>query len=979
MARILLIASVLTWLISSCLWAIGQIQYIHTEPREESFPIVHQQKVATICIDPEDWPGVIRAAYDLQADIERVTGRRPTVTESLSGLSTNAILIGTIGKSRIIDGLAKNKIDISQIAGQWESFLIQVIPSPLPSVTSGLVVAGSDKRGTIYGIYDISEQIGVSPWYWWADVRPTHKENLFVKPGRYVQGPPSVKYRGVFINDEAPCLTGWVREKFGAVQPKTDPPIPPGVANYNCAFYAKIFEALLRIKANYLWPAMWNNAFNEDDPNNPRLADEYGIVMGTSHQEPMLRAQKEWDRRYLKTLGTWNYYKHPDVLQAFWREGIRRNKAYESIITLGLRGANDTPMIPGGTVAESMKLLEEIVAVQRKIIAEEINHDLTKVPQVWCLYKEVQEYYNAGLRVPDDVTLLWADDNWGNIRRLPTEHERQRIGGAGVYYHFDYVGGPRSYKWVNTNPIPKIWEQMSLAKAYGADRIWIVNVGDFKGMEFPMEFFMHLAWDTKRWTNHNLREYTRLWTAREFGPAYAEQIAYIITQYTRFNGRRKPELLSPTTYSLIDYQEADRVVADFKAITAQAQQIYAKLPEPKRDAFYDLVLFPTKACALVNELYVTAGKNALYAKQGRASTNDLADRVEELFKADADLMYHYNRVFAGGKWNHFMDQVHIGYTSWNDPPRNIMPKVQRLELPQEPGLGVAVEGSAQAWPGAAGEPCLPCIDSFNRQKRHIDVFNRGLTPFEFTATASQPWILLSDSEGEIAKELRLWVSIDWTKAPSGTATGWVKIARKGGETVNVLVESFNPQQITRDSLEGFVEANGYVSIEAEHFSRNIPAGNVRWERIEDYGRTLSAMTIMPMTARSVEPPKDSPCLEYRMYIFNPGKVRVYCIVSPTLNFVPGRGLRYAVSFDDQPPKIAQVVPSDFDARDGNMVWEESVKNACHMVQSTHTIEGQGYHTLKIWMVDPAVVLEKIVVDLGGLRPNYLGPPESFRR
>ena len=296
------------------------------------------------------------------------------------------------------------------------------------------------------------------------------------------------------------------------------------MANYNRQFYTNLFELILRLKGNYLWPAMWNNAFNEDDPENSRFADEYGIVMGTSHQEPMLRAQKEWDRRYQKTLGSWNYAKNPDVLENFWREGIRRNKDYESLITIGLRGANDTEMAPGGPEA-NMALLAKIVEVQRKIIAEEMNPDVTKVPQLWCLYKEVQDFYNAGMRVPDDVTLLWAEDNWGNVRRLPTAEERKRSGGAGVYYHFDYHGGPRSYQWINTSPIAKIWDQMSLAKQYGADRIWIVNVGHFKGYEFPLEYFMNLAWDTSRWTNDNLNEFTRLWAEREFGPAHAKDIA----------------------------------------------------------------------------------------------------------------------------------------------------------------------------------------------------------------------------------------------------------------------------------------------------------------------------------------------------------------------------------------------------------------------------------------------------------------------
>ncbi len=977
--RIVLVCAACSLLSGRDALAIGQASYVESIGSPGSFPIVQAGDAATLCVDAGDWPGVIRAVGDLQADIARVTNRKATISHDAGGLKGNAIIVGTIGKSRIIDDLVKaGKIDTRQINDKWESFFLQVVPSALPNVANALVIVGSDKRGTIYGIYDLSEQIGVSPWYWWADVPVQHKDALFVKAGKYEQGEPSVKYRGIFLNDEAPDLSGWIQAKFGNVPVSTDPPIPGGVANYNSKFYTKLFELILRIKGNYLWPAMWNNAFNEDDPNNPRLADEYGIVMGTSHQEPMLRAQKEWDRRYQRTLGSWNYYKNPDVLEKFWRAGVRRNRNYESIITIGLRGANDTPMIPGGTVAQSMELLEKIVEVQRKMIAEEVNPDVTKVPQLWCLYKEVQEYYEKGLRVPDDVTLLWAEDNWGDVRRLPTPEERKRSGGAGVYYHFDYVGGPRNYKWVNTNPIPKICDQLTLAKEYGADRIWIVNVGHFKGLEFPIEYFMHLAWNTPRWTHRNINEYTRLWATREFGPTYAEAIAEIISRYTKYNGRRKPELLAPTTYSLTSYQEADTVVADFKTITARAEEMHAKLPENARDAFYELVLFPTKACAQVNELYVAAGKNALYASQGRATANDMADRVEQLFKADADLMTYFNKTFAGGKWDHFMDQVHIGYTSWQDPPRNVMPRVTRLELPQAAALGVAVEGSALAWPGASGDPCLPRFDSLNQQRYYVDVFNRGQASFEYTATAGAPWIVLSATKGTIAREERLWVSVDWTEAPKGTGVGTVKVTRTGGEDVNVKVNAMNPTAVTRESLDGFAEGDGYVSIEAEHCTKNIPAGTVRWEKFEDYGRTLSALTILPVTAASVTPPQNSPCLEYRMYLFNPNKVRVLAIVAPTLNFVPDRGLRYAVSFDDQPPQTIDIVPKGFDARNGNREWEESVKNACRVVESAHTVSEPGYHTLKIWMVDPAVVLQKIVVDLGGLKPNYLGPPESYR-
>ena len=842
------------------------------------------------------------------------------------------------------------------------------MPDPLPDVASALVICGSDKRGTIYGIYDLSEHIGVSPWYFWADVPPKHHNQLFVKAGKFVQGPPSVKYRGIFLNDEAPDLTGWVNQKFGPV------PGHPGVANYGRGFYTNVFELMLRLRANYLWPAMWNNAFNEDDPENARLADEYGIVMGTSHQEPMLRAQKEWDRGPGKKFGNWNYNitNQQPVLQQFWREGIRRNKNFESIITLGLRAENDS----GTPIGKD--LTEQIVGVQRQILAEEINPDLAKVPQTWCLYKEVQNFYNDGLRVPDDVTMLWAEDNWGDIRRLPSAAERQRSGGAGVYYHFDYHGGPRNYQWINTSPISKVWDQLSLAKQYGADRIWIVNVGHLKGYEFPVEFFMHLAWDTTRWTNERLDEYTRLWAEREFGPAHAVEIADIISSYTKFNGRRKPELLAPDTYSLVNYGEFEKVVADYEALAARAEKISEQLSPESRDAFYGLVLFPTKASAGLNAMYLAAAKNALYAKQGRASANDFAAQTRTLFAAQANLMDYFNRTFAGGQWNHFMDQPYIGYVNWNEPRQNNLGAVHltEIQVPDAATMGVMVEGSETAVTN--GEILLPQFDAFNQQCRYVDVFNQGKTPFEFSAVSDSPWIALSESRGEVEKDKRVWISMDWTKAPQGTGSGWVKFSGAGGD-VTLNVSAFHPVAPARDLLQGFVESDGYVAIEAEHFTTKTDAGANRWIKIPDYGHTLSAMRADAPADAQATPGKDSPCLDYRMYLFNSGKVEVTSTVGPTLNVIHGRPLRYAVSFDDETPQIVTIIPADFNAGNGNRDWEESVRNNCRHVTSTHTLASAGYHTLKIWMVDPAVAVEKIVVNTGGMEPSYLGPPESFHR
>jgi len=938
-------------------FGLGQDRYVETVARPGSFPIAQQNVTAPIVtapiyVDSSDHAGVVRAAKDLQSDIALVTGSTPAIAYGKVGLGSHAIIIGTIGKSSLIDQLVRNgKINVSSISGKWESFLIQVVPKPFPGVSSGLVIAGSDKRGTIYGIYDVSEQIGVSPWYWWADVPVLHKDSLFVKAGVYIEGPPAVKYRGIFLNDEAPALSGWVHEKYG---------------NYNHQFYEKVFELLLRLKANYLWPAMWNNTFNEDDPLNPKLADEYGIVMGTSHHEPMLRAQQEWKRH---GTGPWDYSRNSDMLHKFWDEGIERKKNYESIITIGMRGDGDMPM----SEAANISLLEKIVDDQRKIIASRINPDLSAVPQDWALYKEVQEYYEKGMRVPDDVTLLWCDDNWGNVRRLPTEEERKRRGGAGIYYHFDYVGDPRSYKWLNTNPITKVWEQMNLSYEYGADRIWIVNVGDLKPMEFPIEFFLTLARDPHRWPKERIAEFTRLWAEREFGTEYASAIAGIVSQYTKLNGMRKPELLEPTTFSLVDYQEADRVLAEWQSITSEAERIYGKLPENMRDAFYELVLYPTKASALVTEIYITAGKNRLYAVQGRARTNDLAVKVRSLFQADAELARSYNQTLAHGKWDHMMDQTHMGYTFWNQPPVNVMPAVQEVQTPDPADMGIAIEGSGMPWLGVFHEPTLPGFDAFNRQRRFVDVFNRGKTPFEFSATTSAPWIQVTPAHGTVEKDQRIWVSVNWDQAPPEAADGSVTITGSDSRATKISIHVFNPRAPARTALRGFVEADGYVSIEAEHYTKKNDAENVRWEMIDDYGRTLSSMTVFPVTAKSVTPPANSPSLEYQMYVFHPGKVEVEAILAPTLNFVPGRGLRYAISFDDQPPQIVDAL-----ARNSVRDWGQTVEDSVRKVKSTHNVENVGYHTLKFWMVDPGVVLQKLVVDFGGVKPSYLGPPESYR-
>lgn len=937
--------------------ALGEAAYISNSASEGALPLVHGEQLASLYIDEDSDSAMQLALANLAADIERVTGRHPVVVNRLEKLGENAVIVGQIGESAIIDRLiAEQQLDVSAIEGVWEGYLIQTLDDPLPGVEKALVIAGSDRRGGAYGIYDVSEQIGVSPWHWWADVPVTRADSLFVNAGARILDAPRVKYRGIFLNDEWPALTNWVQEKFG---------------DFNHQFYERVFELLMRLKANFLWPAMWNNAFADDDPLNLLRAHEHGIVMSTSHHEPMMRADKEWNR-YGK--GPWEYSTNAENLYRFWEEGARRNKPYDSIYTLGMRGQEDTPMSEG----DNIELLQQIVADQREILAKVFDdHDVSEVPQVWALYKEVQGFYERGMRVPEDVTLLWADDNWGNIRRLPTPEERSRTGGAGVYYHFDYVGGPRSYRWMNVTPIAKIWEQMNLADVYGADRIWITNVGDLKPMEFPTEFFLRMAWKPEAWPRERLQEFGRLWAAREFGERYAADIEALISGYTRHNGRRRPEQMGPETYSQLNYREADRISEELAQLLEKAQALYEEIPESHRDAFFQLVLHPVQAVHIIHELYNATAKNRLYAQQGRANSREYAEQAREFFAANAALNERYHSI-NNGKWNHMMRQTRIGYTHWNHPPADTMPLLYDYQPHAEADMGVAIEGNATAWPVPQAPMRLPEFSPYGPGSHYIDVYNRGSKPFAFTATPSHEWIRVSNTAGTIEVGERLHVSIDWTKAPVGRHRGHVFIEGTGWGGARVQVHSFQPDARTRRQVKGFVEADGHIAIEAASYSDHGPsnkgsATETRWEEIPLHGRTHSSISLFPVSDTSHTQLEKAPWVEYELYLFSEGEATVEALFAPSLNFAPDRGLRYAIALGDEKPQVVDILGDLSDS-----AWEKAVSDGVRKASSRHRIQ-PGRHKLRIYGVDPGVTLQKLVIDTGGLRDSYLGPPQSQRR
>ncbi|MBB3186628.1 glycosyl hydrolase 115 family protein [Microbacter margulisiae] len=583
--------------------------YVSTSKGKDFFTLSESGKSTTLFVNSTDYPGVLRALNDLKTDIGKVTDAKPDIAFDNLPAPKEMVIVGTLGKSPVIDKLVENKkLDVSKIKGKWEAFIIQTLIKPFPGVDKALIIAGSDKRGTIFGIYDVSSHIGVSPWYWWADVPIKKNKNLYIKPGKYSDGSPAVKYRGIFINDEAPCFTGWAKEKFGGVNSKV---------------YAKVFELILRLKGNYLWPAMWNNAFNDDDPLNRKLADEYGIVMGTSHHEPMDRSQQEW-KRYGK--GEWNYLHNEAELRNFWRQGIVNMGKTETIVTMGMRGDGDKPMGDSTNIA----LLEKIIKDQREILKEVTGKKPEEIPQVWALYTEVQKYYDMGMRVPDDITILFSDDNYGNIRRLPNLTEPKRAGGYGIYYHFDFNGGPWSYKWINTVQIAKTWEQLHLAYRNGIDRIWMLNVGDIKPLEFPISFYFDYAWNPNNWTSDKLEEYAIRWAQQQFGEKYAAQIGKVMTRYSNYNGLRKPELmLMFNRFSLTNYREFETIVANYKKLRDDAEKINNELPAEDKDAYFETVLHPIQAVSNLYELFYALARNKMYAGQGRASTNKMADLVKE--------------------------------------------------------------------------------------------------------------------------------------------------------------------------------------------------------------------------------------------------------------------------------------------------------------------------------------------------------------
>ncbi len=956
----------------------------------EDFHLASNHSSAKILVDNKDSKTILLATKLFSEDIERITGHKLAIVNQIGSKASQYVIIGSVEKSEIIQRLVKkNKIDVSEIKGNWESCLIQTVNNPIPGVTQALVIAGSDRRGTAYGIFELSKQMGVSPWYYFADVSLKKQEEVFVKAGKYLQKSPSIKYRGIFINDEMWGLRPWA---MNTLAPQEGKGIGPTT-------YEKIFELMLRLKANYLWPAMHQQTkpFNYNLKNS-QIADEYGIVMGSSHIEPMLRnniAGAEWDTEYPGE--PWDYVQNKRHIYEYWEKRIIENGKYENVYTLGKRGKDDE----AGTEI-TVELLGQILADQREILSKRTGKKLEHIPQILIPYTEVLELYNQGLEVPEDVIIVWPDDNFGNIRQLPNQEEQQRSGGSGVYYHFQWLNGATTaYPWLYTTPLALTWLELKKAYDFKTRELWIVNVGDIKPAEIGIEHFMQMAWNMDEFKENNPRKFLMDWASREFGDDYAPQIAAILEKHYELAYARRPEnmvmynarekKLAWEWFSLNNYNdEVQQRIDEYDILINEVDALYKALPDRMKDSYYQMVSYNVKGAGLHNKKVLYAQKSHAYGQHNRASSARYAAMAQHAENEVHQLISHYNRelITVGKKWNYMASLPGPWGGQWQ---QWAMPPLNYNTGNGYPAMGFSLEGGDQN--------NLPGFSVFNRDKRFIDLFNTGNGVITWSSKVSEDWILLSDSSGVIGDEKRIWISIDWEKIPKGSKIDgqvniewtsarvdeWINYERltelekqkyRSGtwgnqppKSFEINLTVFNPIKPSPEAVVGFVESNGYISMEAEHYSRKSATGSVSWNMINGLGRTGSSITVLPFNIPGNETQDDimskSPWLEYDIYTFTEGRVELEINCIPSFPINVDYGFRVAVALDDGKPTLVS-------ATGKRNVMENLVKLTSDLI-----IDQEGQHVLKVWMVDPGVVMDKIIINTGGVRASYLGPPESL--
>lgn len=963
-----------------------------------TFYVVKEKKAAEFLVEKESFEGVRLIADTVAEDIEAVSDVMPEIRNDMDECKAErVVLMAAIGKSALLDRLEREgKLSLDPIRGKREVYLMQRIASPFAesaAIKELFVIAGSDKRGTIYGMFRLSELCGVSPLIYFGDAIPEKNEEPSIELSDViVSKEPSVRYRGFFINDEWPAFGNWCTEKFGDINAKA---------------YRKIFELLLRLKGNYMWPAMWNSSFSEDGPGlaNAELADTLGVVMGLSHHEPMCRSGVEWQRKYREygTDSTWSFVSNAEAITKFWEEGILRNRPFENVVTIGMRGENDSKLMPeDATLKDNIEVIRKAIRTQHQLLKEHWSPELKEVPRMLAIYKEVEDYYFGdgtceGLKDWDelqDVIFLLSDDNFGHVRALPTEEDRDHPGGFGMYYHFDYHGGPISYEWTNCNRLTKTWEQMTQAYEAGVREMWIVNVGDLKGVEYPLCYFMELAYDYENWGSsalNNTELFVKKWIDTQFGNRLtAEQkqkVETVLEGYTKWNAARSPESMREGIYHPVHFRESERVWDEVNQIVETAEALNNELSGPALITYQSMIYYPAVASMNLVLMYLETDLNKELAKRGCVYANSYAKRAQKRIADDARIVEEYHKS-NGGKWNHCMSSAHTGFRTWDDHDW-VYPTTETV-FPIPGGKAVvSFRGSERYHLGAHWQDRGPLVnDDFTRSDTEevlLDIDSRGNVSFAYEIEFACPWLLCTEKNGrvEISEEGRGTVhfSIDRAALKGKDETACkLKIAFDNGQKTesNLLIKAENiAVECAKDTRYLFVERQGYCAIRAEHFSEKKDVDGKGFAVVDFLGREGAAVKAFPPMETYADA-RSAPYIKYSMIAEQSGTYRLAMSLLSRNPAVKGGRMRFAVSVNDGAPQDILVVSGQFNTDCHFKEWGDGALDHARTI-TTEVLLEKGRNDIYVYAGEPGVVLEKLILypaekELPG---SYFGPEESY--
>lgn len=960
--------------------ALAQVSLSQNSSGPNVFSLVGKKDKACVYYDAQDFEVVKTTAGLFANDVKEVSGQILGVATTKETPQKNCIIVGTLGHNEWIDQMiAKKKLDVEPLKNRWESYLVQLVRNPLPGVDKALVIVGSDRRGAAYGLLSVSRTIGVSPWYWWADAPIVKKEQLHLKVDKYISKEPTVKYRGIFINDEDWGLYRWSKRNF-----------EKEVGNFGPRTYAKVCELLLRLQANYLCPAMHDAsmAFHRI-PENRVVADRFAIIMGSSHCEPLLfNTASEWKR---DKMGEWDYINNKKGVDSVLNARVKECAPFENVYTLALRGLHDRAMNASNDMGDRKDMLQEALMAQRQMLIDAIGKPGEEIPQAFTPYKEVLDVYDEGLELPDDVTIIWPDDNYGYMKRLSSPKEQKRSGRSGVYYHSSYLGKPHDHLWMNTVSPTLMYEELRKAYDATADRIWLLNAGDIKSCEFAVDYFLTMAFDIDAFNFERAANYRTEWLCGMLGDQYRNEYQDVVNSFYKLAFARKPEFMgwgyqwttdkhgrernTDTDFSLTNYREVDNRLNEYRRIGSIVEKILNNMSDEKQKAcFYQSLYYPVKGCELLNRMILDGQRNRWYSIQQRALTKELEKSAKACYDSLEIITNGYNSLL-GGKWNHVMTMKQGFAAAYFE-----LPKLRDVELAPTASLGVMAEGEA-VLKGLQSFHSLPCFNTYLRQSYYVDVFNKGATPLKWKAAVTNDWILVSKKSGETATEDRIEVSIDWAKVPAGERIlGTLDITSDRGEKESVYISVFNPTSPSLAEMDTlFVENNGYVSIDAASFHRKVENDAIKMIIIPNLGCENTAVQLgNPIAPAQRTAGRNTPRLEYDFYTFEQGSVDVYTYVLPTFPISKDRGYagheatnvetKYGVCIDEGP--VMTPSTSSFEYA---QIWYESVLKNCRINKTTLHIDKPGKHTVKIICGDAGTVLQKVVLDFGGMKRSYMGP------